>query len=107
LNHRFVRFRPLCARCNAAADTLCVRYARRSAYPRLSEFDAADISLAKRGNTLNRSWARSARTTRCGSACFLNMPVMQQPEAYIGGATELFGEDGCPSVSPQRFRERI
>ena len=25
---------------------------------------------------------------------FLNMPVMQQPEAYIGGATDLFGEDG-------------
>jgi NAD(P)H-dependent FMN reductase len=25
---------------------------------------------------------------------FLNMPVMQQPEAYIGGAAELFAEDG-------------
>ena len=25
---------------------------------------------------------------------FLNMPVMQQPEAYIGGAAELFSEDG-------------
>jgi hypothetical protein len=25
---------------------------------------------------------------------FLNMPVMQQPEAYIGGAAELFGKSG-------------
>jgi NAD(P)H-dependent FMN reductase len=25
---------------------------------------------------------------------FLNVPVMQQPEAYIGGAGELFGPDG-------------
>lgn len=25
---------------------------------------------------------------------FLDMPVMQQPEAYIGGAAELFGEGG-------------
>jgi chromate reductase, NAD(P)H dehydrogenase (quinone) len=28
------------------------------------------------------------------SLVFLNMPVMQQPEAYISGAGELFGEDG-------------
>ena len=26
---------------------------------------------------------------------FFNMPVMQQPEAYIGGAGELFDEDGA------------
>ena len=25
---------------------------------------------------------------------FINTPVMQQPEAYIGGAAELFGDDG-------------
>ncbi len=26
---------------------------------------------------------------------FLNMPVMQQPEAYVGGAAELFADDGA------------
>lgn len=26
---------------------------------------------------------------------FVNVPVMQQPEAYIGGAAELFGDDGA------------
>ena len=25
---------------------------------------------------------------------FVDVPVMQQPEAYIGGAAELFGDDG-------------
>jgi chromate reductase len=28
------------------------------------------------------------------SLVFLNMPAMQQPEAYIGGADKLFGPDG-------------
>jgi chromate reductase len=28
------------------------------------------------------------------SLVFLDMPVLQQPEAYIGGAATLFGEDG-------------
>jgi chromate reductase len=28
------------------------------------------------------------------SLVFLDVPVMQQPEAYIGGAGDLFGEDG-------------
>ncbi|MGH6955112.1 MAG: NADPH-dependent FMN reductase [Caulobacteraceae bacterium] len=28
------------------------------------------------------------------SLVFLDMPVLQQPEAYIGGAANLFGEDG-------------
>jgi chromate reductase len=28
------------------------------------------------------------------SLVFLDMPVLQQPEAYIGNAAELFGEDG-------------
>jgi chromate reductase len=28
------------------------------------------------------------------SLVFLDMPVLQQPEAYIGGAAKLFGEDG-------------
>ena len=29
------------------------------------------------------------------SLVFLNMPAMQQPEAYVGGAAVLFGEDGA------------
>ena len=30
------------------------------------------------------------------AAVFLNMPVMQQPEAYLGGVSDdSFGEDGC------------
>lgn len=28
------------------------------------------------------------------SLVFLNMPTMQQPEAYVGSAATLFGEDG-------------
>jgi chromate reductase len=28
------------------------------------------------------------------SCVFLNVPMMQQPEAYIGGAASLFGDDG-------------
>jgi len=28
------------------------------------------------------------------SLVFLNMPTMQQPEAYVGGAAKLFGENG-------------
>lgn len=28
------------------------------------------------------------------SLVFLNMPTLQQPEAYVGGAAQLFGEDG-------------
>jgi chromate reductase len=28
------------------------------------------------------------------SLVFLNMPILQQPEAYVGGAFGLFGEDG-------------
>ena len=28
------------------------------------------------------------------SLVFLSMPVLQQPEAYFGGAAKLFGEDG-------------
>ena len=31
------------------------------------------------------------------SLVFLNMPAMQQPEAYIGGADKLFAEDGSIS----------
>ena len=31
------------------------------------------------------------------SMVFLNMPAMQQPEAYIGGADKLFAEDGSIS----------
>lgn len=29
------------------------------------------------------------------SLVFLNVPAMQQPEAYVGGAATLFGEDGA------------
>jgi chromate reductase len=29
------------------------------------------------------------------SLVFLNVPVMQQPEAYVGGAAELFDDDGA------------
>jgi chromate reductase len=29
------------------------------------------------------------------SLVFLNMPVMQQPEAYVGHAAGLFGQDGA------------
>jgi len=29
------------------------------------------------------------------SLVFLNVPAMQQPEAYIGGANKLFDENGC------------
>lgn len=28
------------------------------------------------------------------SLVFLNMPILQQPEAYVGGVAKLFGEDG-------------
>jgi chromate reductase, NAD(P)H dehydrogenase (quinone) len=32
------------------------------------------------------------------SLVFLNVPVLQQPEAYIGGAAKLFGDDGKIAV---------
>jgi chromate reductase len=37
---------------------------------------------------------------------FLDMPVMQQPEAYVGGAAELCAEDGSlkPSDTDGFFR---
>jgi chromate reductase len=35
------------------------------------------------------------------SAVFLNMPVMQQPEAYLGHVTDdSFGDDGCLKEGP-------
>lgn len=36
------------------------------------------------------------------SLVFLNMPVMQQPEAYVGGADKIFGERGEISVDKTR-----
>lgn len=36
------------------------------------------------------------------SLVFLDMPVLQQPEAYIGGAARLFAEDG--SIADERTR---
>jgi chromate reductase len=43
------------------------------------------------------------------SCVFLNMPVMQQPEAYLGNVTdESFGEDGCLKDGPlKEFVEKI
>lgn len=37
------------------------------------------------------------------SLVFLNMPVMQQPEAYVGGADKIFGERG--EISADKTRE--
>jgi chromate reductase len=37
------------------------------------------------------------------SLVFLNMPILQQPEAYIGGATTLFSDDG--SITNERTEE--
>ena len=35
------------------------------------------------------------------AAVFLNMPIMQQPEAYLGHVTDdSFGEDGCIKAGP-------
>jgi chromate reductase len=33
---------------------------------------------------------------------FLDMPVLQQPEAYIGGAAQLFAEDGAIAAEGTR-----
>jgi hypothetical protein len=39
--------------------------------------------------------AGSAATITCANAAFLDMPVMQQPEAYLGHVSdEKFGADG-------------
>lgn len=39
---------------------------------------------------------------------FLNMPVLQQPEAYIGGAAELFGEyDEAENESTMAFMSKF
>ena len=41
------------------------------------------------------SSAPSGPTTTCARRCvFLDMPAMQQPEAYIGGVADLLAEDG-------------
>lgn len=41
------------------------------------------------------------------SLVFLNMPVMQQPEAYIGGASKLFDDKGKLSGSTREFVEKF
>ena len=42
------------------------------------------------------------------SLVFLNVPAMQQPEAYIGGADKLFAEDGSISnPSTREFMEKF
>ena len=42
------------------------------------------------------------------SFVFLNMPVMQQPEAYIGGAGEMFDKDGkLKNEETRRFLEKF
>lgn len=39
---------------------------------------------------------------------FLDMPMMQQPESYIGGAGDLFGEDGeVKSERTEKFLRKI
>jgi len=37
------------------------------------------------------------------SLVFLNMPTMQQPEAYVGNAATLFHEDGSLTEKPKEF----
>ena len=37
------------------------------------------------------------------SLVFLNILVLQQPEAYVGGAGEIFGEDGKPVERSEKF----
>ena len=37
------------------------------------------------------------------SLVFLDMPVLQQPEAYIGGAASLFAEDG--TIADEKTRK--
>lgn len=41
------------------------------------------------------------------SLVFLNMPVMQQPEAYVGGASKIFNENGMLSGSTKDFAEQF
>lgn len=38
---------------------------------------------------------------------FLNIPVMQQPEAYIGGVTKLFNEDGTLVEKTTEFLKKF
>lgn len=41
------------------------------------------------------------------SLVFLNVPAMQQPEAYLGGAGDAFGEDGQPNDRTAKFLTRF
>jgi len=41
------------------------------------------------------------------SLVFLNMPVMQQPEAYIGEAAAMFDDSGETSANGRAFLERV
>ena len=41
------------------------------------------------------------------SLVFLNVPAMQQPEAYVGGAADLFGEDGALKKDATRDSARL
>ena len=41
------------------------------------------------------------------SLVFLNVPVLQQPEAYLGGAGEMFDADGKPDARSEKFLRRF
>lgn len=41
------------------------------------------------------------------SMVFLNVPMMQQPEAYLGGAGDSFGEAGEPSERTAKFLRKF
>jgi chromate reductase len=41
------------------------------------------------------------------SLVFLDMPLLQQPEAYLGGAGSMFGDDGQPQERTRAFFERF
>ena len=56
---------------------------------------AWDRQARRRGQRLARRDRRLRRqSSSAPGLVFLNMPTMQQPEAYIGGADKLFDADG-------------
>lgn len=61
----------------------------------------ASVSMSPMAGTLANHTARQ-------SLVFLNMPVMQQPEIYIGSAHEIFDAEGnVPEKNEQFFRDVI
>ena len=51
--------------------------------------------------------ASIANHTLRQSLVFLNMPVMQQPEIYIGNAHNLFDENGKINDSTEKFLKQV